>query len=189
MFDMREFVMKSLTDAAKVEPAYKVRETAATWHSKGILTEDDLAIVDGLLPSYGTTLEQAQATRQALNKQALTDWLKAHPLTWTDGKQYGTTLEDQTEMALNFTQYQAAVQAGTPATLEWHAVKEACTEFTPENFLALSLAVSTYVYPYCRHQEQIKEQIYAAQSVEAVKAIPIDYSTVGQEDEGVDNVG
>ena len=185
----REFTLKTLTGLVPVKPAHEIREMALGWHSRGVLTEDDLATIEGLLPSYGTTLEEAQATRQALNKQALAEWLAAHPLPWTDGKQYGVTMEDQTEMALNYTQYQAAVTAGKPATLEWHAVKEACTEFTPEDFLALSLAVSTYVYPYCRHQEQIKEQIYAAQSVEAVKAIPIDYSTVGQEDEDVEDVG
>lgn len=185
--NMREFVMNTITDLTTIKPAHEIRELALGWYSKGVLTEEDLATIEGMLPSYGTTLEEAQATRQALNKQALADWLAAHPLTWIDGKQYGVTMEDQEEMSLNFTQYQAAVQAGQPATLEWHAVKEACTEFSPEDFLALSLAVSTYVYPYCRHQEQIKERIYAAQSGDDVKAIPIDYSTVGQEDEGVDD--
>lgn len=186
--NMREFTLKTLTDLSKVKPAHEIREMALGWYSKGVLTEDDLEHINGLLPSYGSTLEETQAARQALNKQALADWLKAHPLTWTDGKQYGVTMEDQTELALNYTQYQAAVTACKPATLEWHAVKEACNEFTPEDFLALSLAVSAYVYPYCRHQEQVKEQIYAAQSVEAVKAIPIDYSTVGLGDEGVEDV-
>lgn len=189
MFDMREFVMKSLTDAAKVEPAYKVRETAAAWHSKGILTEDDLAIVDGLLPSYGSTLEEAQATRQALNKQALADWLATHPLTWTDGNVYGTKEEDQQEMSLNLSQYLLAVEAGQDDVLEWHTAKKRCKEFSLSDFKALALAIKNYVYPYLRHQEAIKEQIYAAQSVEAVKAIPIDYSTVIQEDEDVEDVG
>lgn len=189
MFDMREFVMKSLTDAAKVEPAYKVRETAAAWHSKGILTEDDLAIVDGLLPSYGTTLEEAQATRQALNKQALAEWLAAHPLTWTDGNVYGVEEEDQQEMIAVMERYNVKQALGKEGVVEWHTKKNECHVMELADFLALADAIGDYVYPYCRHQESIKKQIYAAQSVEAVKAIPIDYSTIIQEDEDVEDVG
>lgn len=55
--------------------------------------------------------------KQERNKAALASFLASHPLTWSDGKQYGVSLEDQQEMALNLIQYQAAVQAGLPATL------------------------------------------------------------------------
>lgn len=179
----REFTLKTLTGLVPVKPAHEIREMALGWHSRGVLSEDDLATIEGLLPSYGTTLEEAQATRQALNKQALADWLAAHPLTWTDGNVYGTKEEDQQEMALNLSQYLLAVEAGQDDVLEWHTAKKRCKEFSLSDFKALALAIKNYVYPYLRHQEAIKEQIYDAQSVEAVKAVPIDYSTVEQEEE------
>ena len=120
----------------------------------------------------------AQAARQEENKAALAAWLAAHPLTWTDGKQYGVEEQDQNEMALNLMQYQAAALAQQPAPLEWHAQKEACRTFEQEEYLGLSMAISAYVYPYRRYQEQVKEAIYSAKNVEEVKAVVIDYESV-----------
>lgn len=134
-------------------------------------TEEELAV----------SLETARDQRQEENKAALAKWLSDHPLTWTDGKQYGVEEQDQNEMALNLMQYQAAQQAGQAAPLEWHAQKEACREFTQEEYLGLSMAISAYVYPYRRYQEAVKEQIYAAQTVEEVAAVVIDYASVTHE--------
>lgn len=124
------------------------------------------------------TLEQLQEARQEENKAALAAWLSEHPLTWTDGKRYGVEEQDQNEMALNLMQYQAAASAGQVAPLEWHAQKEACREFTQEEYLGLSMAISAYVYPYRRYQEAIKEAIYHAQTAEEVAAVVIDYASV-----------
>lgn len=123
-------------------------------------------------------LPAAQAARQEENKAALAAWLAAHPLTWTDGKRYGVEEQDQNEMALNLMQYQAAVLAGQDAPLEWHAQKEACRTFEQEEYLGLSMAISAYVYPYRRYQEQVKEAIYSAKTVEEVTAVVIDYASV-----------
>ena len=123
-------------------------------------------------------LAPAQAARQEENKAALAAWLAAHPLTWTDGKQYGVEEQDQNEMALNLMQYQAAVLAGQDAPLEWHAQKEACRTFEQEEYLGLSMAISAYVYPYRRYQEQVKQAIYSAKTVEEVQAVVIDYESV-----------
>lgn len=124
------------------------------------------------------TLDQIQEARQEENKAALAAWLAAHPLTWTDGKRYGVEEQDQNEMALNLMQYQAAASAGQVAPLEWHAQKEACREFTQEEYLGLSMAISAYVYPYRRYQEAVKEAIYSAQTAEEVAAVVIDYASV-----------
>ena len=40
------------------------------------------------------------------------------------------------------------------------------------------MAISAYVYPYRRYQEQVKEAIYSAKTVEEVKAVVIDYASV-----------
>ena len=123
-------------------------------------------------------LPAAQAARQEENKAALVAWLAAHPMTWTDGKQYGVEEQDQNEMALNLMQYQAAALAEQPAPLEWHAQKEACRTFEQEEYLGLSMAISAYVYPYRRYQEKVKEAIYSAKTVEEVMEVVIDYESV-----------
>ena len=126
----------------------------------------------------GEVLIQAKLRKQEENKRALASWLSAHPLTWTDGKKYGVEEQDQTEMALNLMQYQAATMASRQAVLEWHAQKEACREFTQEEYLGLSTAIASYVYQYRRYQEAIKAQIYAAETVEEVMEFVIDYESV-----------
>lgn len=123
-------------------------------------------------------LDQLQSARQEENKAALASWLASHPLIWTDGKQYGVEEQDQNEMALNLMQYQAAQLAEQTAPLEWHAQKEVCRPFELDEYLALSMAISTYVYPYRRYQESIKTAIYAAATAQEVRAIVIDYSSV-----------
>ena len=142
-------------------------------------TGEEITAWEGEHPAPNAkTLEQFQAARQEENKAALAAWLAAHPLTWTDGKRYGVEEQDQNEMALNLMQYQAAASAGQVAPLEWHAQKEACREFTQEEYLGLSMAISAYVYPYRRYQEAVKEAIYSAQTAEEVAAVVIDYATV-----------
>lgn len=153
----------------------------AQGHSVTLFRRSELAAMreqlQSLLPPEPTTLAGWQARRQEENKAALVEWLAEHPLTWTDGKQYGVTLADQQEMALNLLQYQTAVAAGQEAVLKWHSTKSACTTWAPEEFSALSLAIAQYVYPYLRHQEQVKEAIYAARTKEEVAAVVIDYET------------
>ena len=151
-------------------------EDAETWVEGA--TVEELAAWEVEHPAPAVDLDALRAARQEQNKQALADWLAAHPLTWTDGKVYGVTEQDQTEMAINLAQYQLAVAAGQPAALEWHAQKQQCHTFTIEQYTALSLAIAAYVYPYRRYQEQVKAAIYAAKSKEELDAIAIDYSGV-----------
>ena len=152
-------------------------EDAETW-VEGATTEE-LAAWEAEHPAPAVDLDTLRAAKQEVNKKVLADWLAAHPLTWTDGKVYGVTEQDQTEMAINLAQYQLATAAGQPAVLEWHAQKQQCHTFTIEQYTALSLAIAAYVYPYRRYQEQVKAAIYAAQSKEELDAIEIDYGSVG----------
>ena len=149
-------------------PRYKLVDGVPVLRSEEEIAADRLPDLDAL-----------RAAKQEQNKQALADWLAAHPLTWTDGKTYGVTEQDQTEMAINLAQYQLAAAAGQPAVLEWHAQKQQCHTFTIDEYTALSLAIAAYVYPYRRYQEQVKAAIYAAQGKEELDAIKIDYGSVG----------
>lgn len=117
----------------------------------------------------------AKEEKQAENNAALASYLDAHPITWTDGKQYGTSQQDQQEISLNLAQYQLYVTAGLPAKLEWHAVHEECREFTPEELGGLAMAISAYVYPLVRKNQAYKTAIYGASTAAELKGVVLDY--------------
>lgn len=51
MFNMHDFVMKTLRGMRKTEPEYKVRQYALSWFEKDVLTAEDLAEVDSWYPT------------------------------------------------------------------------------------------------------------------------------------------
>jgi len=123
-------------------------------------------------------LTEAQNAKQEENNRLLADFLSKHPITWTDGKQYGVTLADQQEIALNLQSYQIALTAGVEnPVLEWHAIHEACVPWTPEALTALSLAIREYVYPWYSLNQSYKERIFTATEVKDVNAITLTYKT------------
>lgn len=144
------------------------------------------------------SLKSKQEEKQNENNQIFADWLKAHPLEWTDGKKYGVTLDDQSEISLNLLSYQMAIQAidanaelteeqktaaKAEVILEWHAVHEACRPFTYEELVALSLAIRAYIYPGYTLNQSYKTQIYACENQGAVDAIILDYSSLNPPEE------
>ena len=116
-----------------------------------------------------------QQSKQNENNGLLAAYLKDHPIQWKDGKYYGVTQEDQSEIALNLTQYQLAATAGLSPYLEWHALHEQCRDFTVEELSALALSISSYVYPFVRYNQSIKTAIYATTTAEELEKIIIDY--------------
>ncbi len=49
MFNITNFIMKTLEGMIGKYPDFQVREYALNWHSKGKLTEDNLAEIDVLI--------------------------------------------------------------------------------------------------------------------------------------------
>lgn len=127
-----------------------------------------------------------QQSKQNENNGLLATYLKDHPIQWNDGKYYGVTQEDQSEILLNLTQYQLAVTAGLSPSLEWHALHEQCRSFTVEELSALALSISTYVYPLVRYNQSIKSAIYSTTTAEELEEIVIDYSKAEVIDEGAE---
>lgn len=122
------------------------------------------------------TLDEAKAMKQEENKAQFAMYLVTHPLTWVDGKEYGVTEADQSEISLNLNQYQIAVQAGVDApTLEWHARHEECRPWSLEQLVALSLAISNVVYPQYHKMQQYKTAIYGCTSLEELELVKINY--------------
>lgn len=118
------------------------------------------------------TLAETQDMKQEENKTAFAAYLASHPMTWVDGKEYGVTQEDQSEISLNLNQYQIAVSAGVDSpTLEWHARHEECAPWTAEQLTALSLAISEVVYPKYHQMQEYKTKIYTATTIDEVEAI------------------
>lgn len=125
---------------------------------------------------FSCNLEEAQYAKQEENKVAFASYLNSHPLTWVDGKQYGITQEDQSEIALNINQYQVAVAAGVEnPTLEWHAKQEECYPWNLEQLSALSLAISDVVYPKYHQMQEYKTAIFATTSIAELNAIELIY--------------
>ena len=125
---------------------------------------------------FSCNLEEVQYAKQEENKVAFASYLNSHPLTWVDGKQYGITQEDQSEIALNINQYQVAVAAGIEnPTLEWHAKQEECYPWSLEQLSALSLAISNVVYPKYHQMQEYKTAIFAATSIAELNAIELTY--------------
>lgn len=138
----------------------------------------NLFVYDGETNSfvYRYTLEEAQEMKQAENKALFAKYLESHPLTWVDGKEYGVTMEDQSEISLNLSQYEIAVAANSRATsLEWHARHEECVPWSRDNLVALSLDISDFVYPMYRQCQAYKIAIYGATSIEELDAIKLVY--------------
>lgn len=132
--------------------------------------------------TFITDLNQAKYDKQEENKKLFAEYLATHPLTWVDGKEYGITQEDQSEISLNLNQYQVAVAAEAEnPTLEWHARHEECVPWTLEQLSALSLAISNAVYPKYHLMQEYKTQIFGANSIDELKAIELNYEDTDSE--------
>ena len=66
MFDLRDFVMKTLRGMAENEQGYKVNRYALGWFEKDVLTADDLAEIDLLTTEpEEETIEEVQPKENA----------------------------------------------------------------------------------------------------------------------------
>ena len=62
MFDLRDFVMRTLRGMAETEPGYKVNQYALGWFDRQVLTADDLAVVDSLTGVVEPEIEPIEPT-------------------------------------------------------------------------------------------------------------------------------
>lgn len=125
---------------------------------------------------YDNYLKDLKNEKQELNKKLFAEFLENNPLTWKDGKMYGVTFEDQSEISLNLTQYEMQVKAGIEnPILEWHASKEKCVSWSVEDLTSLALAITAYIYPYFNKMNIYKEAIYSASNKEELDQIELKY--------------
>lgn len=108
---------------------------------------------------------------QEINKQKFNEWLKENPLEWSDGKNYGITLEDQSELNLTLSKYKESsmLKIEPVPKLEWHAQKEENVEWAYEDLVNLSNAISEKVYDKYHLMQKYKTEIYNATTVKELK--------------------
>lgn len=115
---------------------------------------------------------------QEINKQKFNEWLKENPLEWSDGKNYGITLEDQSELNLTLSKYKESsmLKIEPVPKLEWHAQKEENVEWAYEDLVNLSNAISEKVYDKYHLMQRYKIEIYNATTVKELKDMSFIYN-------------
>lgn len=122
-----------------------------------------------------TNIQQIQQDKQEENKQKFNEYLNAHPVTFNN-KQYGTTLEDQLEIALVLSQASAAV-SGTDESprVEWHAKNEANEEMSVEDLLALQAKIKEAVDAPYKKMQEYKVAIFDCEDAKALVEMSFEY--------------
>lgn len=123
-------------------------------------------------------LDEVKAASVANSKEALAEYLAAHPLTWTDGKRYSVTEEKQSLLMGNLAAYQLEVQGNPAAEITWNATGEPCTGWEFADLCALAVAIKAYVKPLVAYQQEKEMEIMACETAEAVEAVTLDYGSV-----------
>lgn len=161
------------TDTTSAENAVSIVEVSEL--------PDNFAVNNFMINAEGEivrrfTIEEYQNLKQTVNKTQFALFLEQNPIEWIDGKLYGCTQQDQSEIALNLTQYEIAQVAGveTPI-LEWHAKGEENVAWTYEELSKLNVAITEFVYPYFHQMQQYKTAIKTAETYEGIDAIEISY--------------
>jgi hypothetical protein len=122
-----------------------------------------------------TNIQQIQQDKQEENKQKFNEYLNAHPVTFNN-KQYGTTLEDQLEIALVLSQASAAV-SGTDesAKVEWHAKNEVNEDISISDLLALQVAIKEAVAAPYKKMQEYKAAIFDCDSPKELSEMTFKY--------------
>lgn len=119
------------------------------------------------------------------SKVDLAIFLEKNPLLWSDGEYYSVTATKQAQLTSNLALYNIAQAAGEPYELKWNSTGDVCKDWTIEDLSALALAIGNYVQPLVSYQQTKEVEVDEATTAEEVNAITIDYSTVWNETENV----
>ncbi len=123
-------------------------------------------------------LPKAKEARAVQSKSDLESYLASHPITWTDGNQYSITREKQQQLTSKILSAVLAAQTSTPYDLTWNATGEECITWTLEELSALAFAIDARVTALVSYQQKKEVEILAAQTLEELEQIEVDYDTV-----------
>ena len=68
MFNLNEFIMKTLKGMVGNYPDFQVREYAANWYAKGTLTAEDLATIDAMLEAQYIVPETPEVPEEVMDE-------------------------------------------------------------------------------------------------------------------------
>ena len=122
------------------------------------------------------SLDELKVYKRSINNNILSDYLKSHPLLWTNGKYYGVSKDDQTELEGNFLGYELSVKAGFTDILEWHEVGGECEPWNYEELVSLMISIKRYVMPYVKLCQRYKVMIINSTTREECLNIKLEYS-------------
>lgn len=120
-------------------------------------------------------VEAAKADMIQRSKELLAEWLSRNPMLYTDGNYYSVTEEKQALLNSNLASYERAKAAGIDYPLKWNSTGAECTEWEYSELLILSLSIAAYVAPKVSKQQAIELEIKAAETMEQLDKVVIDY--------------
>lgn len=125
-------------------------------------------------PIYETDIEQIQKDKQEENKTAFNNYLLAHPYEY-NGKQYGTTLQDQLEINLMLSQAQAMTIGDEEPQVEWHATTEVNESMSVLDLLAIQAGIKNAVAAPYKKMQEYKKAIFDCDSPKELSEMTFEY--------------
>ena len=128
------------------------------------------------LPPEPDPLETAKTERISKSKTDLETYLLEHPLLWTDGEYYAITQDKQNQ--LTSTLVSAQVDGEPP---EWNSTGLVCKQWDVAELAALGCAIKNQVKALVKYQQAKELEIKAAETIDELNAIVIDYDSVSSD--------
>lgn len=125
-------------------------------------------------PYFENDIAQIQKDKQEENKTAFNNYLLAHPYEY-NGKQYGTTLQDQLEINLMLSQAQAMVIGDEEPQVEWHATTEVNESMSVSDLLAIQAGIKNAVAASYKKMQKYKKAIFDCTDAKTLVEMSFEY--------------
>lgn len=123
---------------------------------------------------FKNDIEQIQKDKQEENKAAFNNYLLAHPYEY-NGKQYGTTLQDQLEINLMLSQAQAMTIGDEEPQVEWHATTEVNESMSVSDLLAIQAGIKNAVAASYKKMQEYKKAIFDCTDAKTLVEMSFEY--------------
>lgn len=123
---------------------------------------------------FKNDIEQIQKDKQEENKAAFNNYLLAHPYEY-NGKQYGTTLQDQLEINLMLSQAQAMTIGDEEPQVEWHATTEVNESMNVSDLLAIQTGIKNAVAASYKKMQEYKKAIFDCTDAKTLVEMSFEY--------------
>lgn len=120
---------------------------------------------------FKNDLNYIRHNKQEENKAAFNNYLLAHPYEY-NGKQYGTTLQDQLEINLMLSQAQAMDEE---PQVEWHATTEVNESMSVSDLLAIQAGIKNAVAAPYKKMQEYKKAIFDCTDAKILVEMSFEY--------------